>query len=168
MRRREEDNVIKRLITLAVCCAAALTFRPVAASSTEAGPAELSPISGCGTTVPAYFLNPGDVAGMFGAAPDAMAKLFASTYAEDLARVCRERPALAQMLRSRVAAICFAAAAGVDEPHPHIVGKWLVIEVHPDAYARAPFRRKLATAIERGSVGAPGYDCAPKGVDGAS
>jgi hypothetical protein len=168
MRRREEDNVIMRLITSAVCCAAALAFLPVAASSTETEPAELSPIAGCGATVPAYFLNPGDVPGMFGAAPDAMTKLFASTYTEDLARLCRERPALAAMLRSRVAAICFAAAAGVDEPHPYIVGKWLVIEVHPDAYARAPFRRKLATAIERGSVGAPGYDCAPKGAGGSS
>jgi hypothetical protein len=168
MRRREEDKDIMRRVSLIGSCVAALTLLPVSASSSENGPVELSPLTGCGTAMPAYFLNPGDVAGMFGATPDIMTTLFATAYADDLARVCRERPALAQMMRSRVAAICFAAAAGVDEPHPYVVGKWLVIEVHPDSYARAPFRRNLVKAIERGSVGAPGYDCAPKGEGGAS
>jgi hypothetical protein len=168
MRKREEDEGIMRRVSLIGSCVAALTLLPVAASSNETGPAELSPLTFCGAAMPAYFLNPGDVAGMFGATPGSMTNLFTTDYADDLARVCRERPALVQMMRSRVAAICFAAAAGVDEPHPYVAGKWLVIEVHPDAYARAPFRRNLARAIERGSVGAPGYDCAPKSEGGAS
>lgn len=136
----------------------ALAYYPARASE---GPRELQAVDGCGDALPAYFLNPGDVPGMFGAQPDQMVRLFAHSYATDIAKSCRARPELQQMLRNRVAAICFAAAAGVDEPHPYIVGKWLVIEVHPDAYARVTFRRKLAAAIERGSLGAPSYDCAP-------
>jgi hypothetical protein len=134
----------------------------LSARATEEGPRKLHAVEGCGVTLPAYFLNPGDVAGMFGAEPQQLERLFAHSYAADLAKSCRDRPGLREMVQARVAAICFAAAAGVDEPHPYIVGNWLVIEAHPDAYARVPFRRKLAAAIERGSVGTPGYECLPE------
>jgi hypothetical protein len=151
------DNVRIIAVTLLILIALALPAR-----ATEEGPRKLDAVEGCGVTLPAYFLNPGDVAGMFGAEPQEFVRLFAQSYAADFAQSCRDQPALREMVRARVAAICFAAAAGVDEPHPYIVGNWLVIEVHPDAYARVAFRRKLAAAIERGSVGTPGYDCLPE------
>jgi hypothetical protein len=145
------------VVALLTSCAFAMPVR-----AAEDGPRKLDAVEGCGVPLPAYFLNPGDVAGMFGAEPVQFERLFAHSYAADLAKSCRDRPGLRAMVQARVAAICFAAAAGVDEPHPYIVGEWLVIEAHPDAYARVPFRRKLAAAIERGSVGAPGYDCLPE------
>jgi hypothetical protein len=145
------------VVALLTSCAFIMPVR-----ATDEGPRKLDAVEGCGVTLPAYFLNPGDVAAMFGAEPQQFERLFAHSYAVDLAKSCRDRPGLREKVQTRVAAICFAAAAGVDEPHPYIVGNWLVIEAHPDAYARVPFRRKLAAAIERGSVGAPGYDCLPE------
>jgi hypothetical protein len=151
------SNVRIIAITLLILLALAMPAR-----ATEEGPRKLDAVEGCGVALPAYFLNPGDVPAIFGAEAEHMVKLFAHSYAADIAKSCRDRPALREKVQARVAAICFAAAAGVDEPHPYIVGNWLIIEVHPDAYARVPFRRKLAAAIERGSVGMPGYDCRPE------
>ncbi len=150
------NNVRVIAVALLIVLAYALPAR-----ATEEGPRQLHAVEGCGVALPAYFLNPSDVPGMFGAAAEQMEKLFVQSYAVDIAKSCRDRPALQVLVQARVTAICFAAAAGVDEPHPYVVGHWLVIESHPDAYARVPFRRKLAAAIERGSVGTPGYDCLP-------
>jgi hypothetical protein len=151
------NNVRIIAVALLILIALALPAR-----ATEEGPRRLNTVEGCGVALPAYFLNPGDVPAMFGAEAERMEKLFAHSYAADIAKSCRDRPALRELVQARVTAICFAAAAGVDEPHPYVVGHWLVIEGHPDAYARVPFRRKLAAAIERGSVGAPGYACLPE------
>lgn len=96
---------------------------------------------------------------MFGAEADAMAQLAATRYSEDIARACADSAKMQDQLRQRVEAICFVAAAGVDEPHPYIVERWLVIEFHPDDYDRPRFRRALARAIVRGSVGAMSYEC---------
>ena len=133
-----ESNFVNpvRIAVAALLVFCALT---IPARASEEGPRKLDAVVGCGRALPAYFLNPGDVPAMFGAEAERMAKMFAQSYAADIAKSCRDRPELRELVQARVAAICFAAAAGVDEPHPYVVGKWLVIEVHPDTYARVPF-----------------------------
>jgi uncharacterized protein YecT (DUF1311 family) len=80
--------------------------------------------------------------------------------ADAVSELCRSSAKHRELAEERLVSVRFINAQGADGPNPYIGGRVLIIEFVGGDFDAMRFRRKLAGALERGSVVRPSFKCA--------
>ena len=117
-------------------------------------------VEGCGVPLSAKIEAEDDFVNI-GADAAKFRTVSAPKFLAGIGELCRSSAKHQALVASRVTNIVFRPAPGGEQDITvYLLGKTLYLEVLDPAYHAAPFRKALATALEKGSVAKASFDCA--------